>query len=131
MRFLVAGLVLIALGVVVTEYGRRHQDAPLASSVKKKKAAPVTPPTTKALIETVSAEADVPGDSAAFASAVTGLTSTAQSEGFSTLMTGVFTIRALTSGEHLAAAVVSTGAHTGLVGFSSGAPPVALAAGTR
>jgi hypothetical protein len=54
MRFLVAGLVLIVVGIGLTEYTRRHPSEDKKAGVekaKKVKNAPTAPPTMTALIE--------------------------------------------------------------------------------
>lgn len=64
MRFLVAGLVLILIGIGVTEYTRRHPSEEKkdgAKPAKKVKNAPTTPPTMQALIETVTPAPDSAG----------------------------------------------------------------------
>ena len=128
MRFLVAGLVLIALGIGLTEYSRRTADAPLAGTAKKKKPPAVTPPSTKALIETAAAEPDAPADSAAFAKAISALASDAKADGFTTVISGAFTVRELTGGERFAVAVVGAGGSTGLVRVAADAPVAPLVA---
>lgn len=130
MRFLVAGLVLIALGIGLTEYSRRTADAPLPGNVKKKRPAAVTPPSTKALIETVAAQPDAPADSAAFAKAISSVASDAKADGFTTVMSGAFTVRDLTSGARFAVAVVTAGGATGLVRLGGDAPAAPLVART-
>lgn len=132
MRFLVVGLVLIGAGIGVTEYGRRHPGSSSAAAsvpgAKKKVQAQATPPTMKALMETVPAEPDAPGGREAFAAAVQKLTSAEKSGGFSTLLAGNFTVRELVSGEAFGVAVVGVGAQSGLVRFSAGAQVTVVAA---
>ena len=132
MRFLVVGLVLIGIGIGLTEYGRRHprpsDAAATTPGAKKKLQAPATPPTMKALMETVKAEPDAPGDRAAFEAALQKLASTEKSSGFSTILAGNFTVRELVSGEAFGVAVAGAGAHSGLVRLSAGAPITVVAA---
>lgn len=63
MRFLVAGLVLIVLGLAATEYTRRHPSEEKkdgAKAAKKVRNAPTAPPTMTALAETEKPRADAP-----------------------------------------------------------------------
>ena len=79
MRFLVTGLVLIAAGIGVTEYVRRHpsESSKAAKSGAKKVAnAPVAPPTMTALIETAAPPADIAGDAAAVSASLGSLVTT-------------------------------------------------------
>jgi hypothetical protein len=120
MRFLVAGLVLIAVGIGLTEYSRRHAEAPTPSSVKKKKPAAITPASTKALIETVTAQADVPGDANAFAKALSGFASDLKADGFATVLSGSFAVRDLKGSGQYAAAIITAGELGGLVRITPG-----------
>ena len=135
MRFLVVGLVLIGIGIGLTEYARRHPGpsatAATAPGAKKKgQTAAATAPTMKALMETVKAEADAPGDRAAFEAALQKLASAEKSNAFSTLLAGQFTVRELVSGEAFAVAVAGAGTHLGLIRFSAREPVTVVAART-
>lgn len=120
MRFLVAGLVLIAIGIGLTEYSRRHEDPPASASAtaKKTKKKSEPPPTTKALIETSTPDDDQPAPLEAFAKAVTALQAETKADGFTTVLSGTFTARELKGSELYAVAVVGVGETTGLVGIA-------------
>ena len=99
MRILVAGLVLIAIGIGLTEYDRRHAQAPLpeaAKSRKKKTPAAAAPaPGMAAMLKTVPPEPDAPGDLAAFSRALGALAADAKADGFTTVLSGAYTVREL------------------------------------
>ncbi len=130
MRILIAGLVLIALGIGLSEYQRRHEEAPAPGAAKKKKNPPVanTPPSTKALIETAAPAADEPGDTAALTAALASLQSDAKVDGLTTVLSGAFTARDVVTGSTFAVAVVGVGGQSGLVRIAAGEPVKALVA---
>lgn len=130
MRLLIAGLVLIALGIGLTEYARRAEPAVAGATKKKKQGQPqaVTAPTTKALIETVAPEAVAPLELDGFSKAVVSLSSDTSADGLMTVLSGRFAVRALTSAETFAVAVIAVGEVTGLVRITPGAPVAALVA---
>ncbi len=132
MRILVAGLVLIAIGIGLTEYDRRHAQAPLpeaAKSRKKKTPAAAAPaPGMAAMLKTVPPEPDAPGDLAAFSRALGALAADAKADGFTTVLSGAYTVRELKGSSGFAVAVVGAGATSGLVKVTPGAGVAAIAA---
>lgn len=128
MRFLVAGLVLIVVGIGLTEYTRRHPSEDKKAGTekaKKVKSAPTAPPTMTALIETVAAAPDAaaPADSFDLAGL---LTSTGDvTPGFSPLLRGAVKARELHGTADGAVMVLEKSGATALVRIpASGAPTV-------
>lgn len=128
MRFLVAGLVLIVLGIGLTEYTRRNPSEEKkegSKAAKKVKNASTTPPTMQALVETaaVAPDAPAPTDSFDLASLLTSTGDAAQ--GFTPVLRGAVKARELRGAGTGAVVVLEKGGVTALVSLPvSGAPTV-------
>ncbi|MCU0697687.1 MAG: hypothetical protein MUC96_14265 [Myxococcaceae bacterium] len=131
MRFLVTGLVLILVGIGVTEYVRRHpSEASKAakSGAKKVANAPVAPPTMKALIETAAPPADSAGDAQAFAPTVEALVASGGDAvaGFSPVLRGQVKARELKPAGDGAVLVLEKNGSSALVKVPASGAPVVL-----
>lgn len=132
MRFLVAGLVLIAIGIGLTEYSRRTGKGAAAEVAKPDDAAspgepskPKLPAKVAALLAVAPAPAD---DVLGAADEATQLLSTLKADappigGFSPLLSGAFTARQVRAGFGYAVVAVDVGAGSALVRVEPGTPP--------
>lgn len=129
MRFLIAGLVLMALGIGFTEYSRRHPSEAEAASAKKSepKPPPGPPPTMKALVETQPPGPDTPGPREVFEKTLPGLQRSAVADGFTTVLQGAVTMRELHAGAGFAVLVLDEGGGSALVRVSKAEAPRLLA----
>jgi hypothetical protein len=123
MRFFVSGLVLIVIGIGLTEYNRRHPSefTPKGEPAKKVPTAPVAPPTMTALIARDPVTADAAGPLEAFtaelqAMAVTGA---AAVEGFTPVLKGAIKARDLKAAGDGAVLLLEKNGQTALVHLSA------------
>lgn len=134
MRFLVAGLVLIALGVGLTEYTRRHPSETKkaeATGAKKVKAAPTAPPTMTALIETVAPAPDTAAPTDTFDVESLRAAKGEVAPGFSSLLRGAVKGRELRAiGDGVVVLLERTGA-SALVRVSRAGEPTVLSVRTE
>lgn len=125
MRFLIAGLACLAVGIASTEYSRRHpaQDesnpsSPEAPTTKKK----TYPKAVATLLETEPAGTDTPTASPELAALLSSPRGDAKS-GFTAVAEGTFTARELRGGFGAAVFVIDAQGHSGLVRASPGEGP--------
>lgn len=132
MRFLIAGLLCLALGIGLTEYLRRHPDAqmeksdaaePPAPAGKKK---PAHPKAVADLLEVEAPSPDIPLSLASELSALLSTPSTQAQGGFAPVAAGPFTARELRGGFGAALFVMEAGGKSGVVRASQGEPPQLL-----
>jgi hypothetical protein len=128
MRFLVAGLILIAVAIGVSEWTRRNpSEKKDAKGAPKVKNAPVAPPTMQGLTATVAPAADEPGTLEPLVTEIAALATTSGEvvTGFAPLMRGQVQVRELRSAGDAVVMVIEKGGSTALVRWpSSGAPSV-------
>ncbi|MBL9039238.1 MAG: hypothetical protein JNG84_12030 [Archangium sp.] len=114
MRFLVAGLILIAVGVSMAEWLRRNPIDAKAGADAAPKVTALSEPM-KALIATGAPGPEVAADANGFIAAVKSLEVNDTGDGFVTRLRGECSVRALASGKDFAVAVVAVKDLTGLV----------------
>jgi hypothetical protein len=129
MRFLVAGLVLIVLGIGLTEYTRRHPSEEKksgAKGAKKVKNAPSAPPTMQALVETAAPAPDAaaPKDSFDLQALVTSTGDA--TAGFTPVLRGTVKARELRATSDGVVLVLEKGGSTALVAVPAGGSPSVL-----
>jgi hypothetical protein len=135
MRLLIAGAVLIALGLSLAEYTRRAA-APSQSAGAQGDAAPAKktlPPKLATLLELGAPDLNEPAAPVDAAQAlVSGLTTDGDaSSGFTPLLRGPFTVRHLRAGFGFAVLAVDVGDGSALVRVEPGVPAKVLAARAR
>lgn len=130
MRFLIAGLVLMALGIGFTEYSRRHPSEAGEPAAKKAapKPPPGPPPTMKALLETQPPGPDTPAAREPFEKDLAGMQRAAVADGFTTIFQGPVRMRELHAGDGFAVLVLDKGGGSALVRVSKAEAPKLLAA---
>jgi hypothetical protein len=131
MRFFLAGLVCLALGIGLTEYMRRHpgksdkatttEPETLPNGKKK----PSYPKAVAALLETDAPGTDAPGASPELAALLTAPTGEPVA-GFAPIAGGTFTARELKGGFGAALFVIDANGKSGLVRASQGEAPKLL-----
>ncbi|MCC6335850.1 MAG: hypothetical protein IT380_17905 [Myxococcales bacterium] len=136
MRFLIAGLVLIALGIGLTEYQRRSgapsdekKDEPDGTGAKK----PSLPPKLARLLELSAPDlAEEPASPDATAKLLASLKTDGPAEGgFSPLLSGAFDARLLCAGFGYAVLALDVGEGTSLLRLEPGKGPHPLALRAR
>lgn len=131
MRYVIAGLVLIAAGIAFTEYARRNPGSTEASGTQKKgPRVPTTPPTMKALIEAQPGEPVAAESTEAAQAEVAALVpeTAASEQGFEVLLRGAFSARELRGGAGGSAVFVyEKGGRQALVRVGPGQAPKVLA----
>lgn len=128
MRFLIAGLVCLLVGIGLTEYQRRNPtktetaEAETTTDGKKK---PKLPKAVAALLETAEPGTDTPGTAPELA-ALLSVPEGAPVNGFKPVAGGAFTARLLEGGFGAALFVIDAGGKSGLVRASAGEAPKLL-----
>ena len=130
MRFLLAGLVCLALGIGLTEYMRRHPATSSSSTAEPEtlpngKKKPSYPRAVAALLETDAVGTDVPSASPELA-ALLATPENAPVAGFSPIAGGTFLARELKGGFGAALFVIDAKGKSGLVRASQGEAPKLL-----
>lgn len=134
MRFLVAGLVLIAVGIGVSEWTRRHpSEKKTEKGATKVKNAPLAPPTMKGLVATVASAPDEAGPLEPLASELTALATTTGDAvtGFTPVMRGQVKVRELRAFGHTAYMVVEKSGSTAIVRWPATGAPAVLTVRTK
>ncbi len=135
MRFLVVGLVLIAVGIGVTEWNRRHPSEKKEGkdAAKKVKNAPVAPPTMQGLIATVTPEPDSAGSSDTFTTDLTTMLTTSGEAvpGFAPVLRGVVKARELRATSEGVVLLLEKGGSAAVVRWPSGGTPTVLSVRTK
>lgn len=129
MRFLVAGLALIVIGIGLTEYSRRHpseEKKPGEKSAKKVKNAPTAPPTMQALIETAAPAPDAASPKDAFDLQALLTSSGGAVDGFTPVLRGAVKARELRATADGVVLVLEKGGSTALVAFPQSGTPAVL-----
>jgi hypothetical protein len=130
MRFLLAGLACLALGIGFTEYLRRHPAKGSSTTTEPEtlpngKKKPSYPKAVAALLETDAPGTDTPGASPELAALLSTPEGAAVS-GFTPIAGGTFTARELKGGFGAALFVIDANGKSGLVRASQGEPPKLL-----
>lgn len=135
MRFLVAGLVLIAVGIGLTEWNRRHPSEKKEGkdAAKKVKNAPVAPPTMQGLMATVTPEPDSAGSSETFTTDLTAMLTTSGEAvpGFAPVLRGVVKARELRATSEGVVLLLEKNGSTALVRWPAGGTPTVLTVRTK